>query len=101
MSEEKNTHLFFCCGTKIKYGHQSLIGTKYFLHLKLNGLFFTPHFGKTEGLRTGLLVNGMEAGAIVKIPTIFIFCVERIDSMGAEFKEFVNYGIFNAMKKNS
>jgi hypothetical protein len=69
------------------------------LHLKFNGTFSTPHFEKPEGLQTGLLVDGMEAGAIVKVRTILIFFVERIDSMDAEFKELVNYGIFKAMKK--
>jgi hypothetical protein len=101
MSEEQNSHSIFFCGTKINYGHQYLIGTKCVLHLKFNGIFPTTHFEKPKVLRTGLLVDGIEAGAIVKVPTISIFLVEIIDSMDAEFKEFMNYGIFKAMQKNS
>jgi hypothetical protein len=78
---------------------QFLHGTKYVLHYKFNGIFSTPHFEKPEEIHTGRLVDGMETGIIVKVPPIFDLLVEIIDSMDAEFKEFVNYGIFKAIKK--
>jgi hypothetical protein len=57
----------------MNYGHHSLAGTKYVLHYKFNDMFSTPNFEKTEEFRTPMLVEGMEMGIILKVPTIFVF----------------------------
>jgi hypothetical protein len=100
MSGQQNTHWRFTYGTKLDYGHQSLGEAKYVLHLKWNGVFRTPHFEDPKQIRTPILADGIEEGYIEKVPPEFDFFVERIEAMGAEYKEFANYGIFKAMNAN-